>query len=378
MSYMRALLVAAATFLALLAVVPIVLLCLPFWVVGFLTRLFCTLLERKTITWEEIIEFDSLIGWRPKSNLNIDCSFAAGVFRAETDSLGWAGKSSIADSDIVVFGDSYAFGYGVNAESMFSELNPKVRIKSIGAPGYNMAQEFILMRQLSPHLRNKLVVWFIFFGNDLYDNLLPNLYQYRIPFVRTRNGSNSWEIVTSHVSRQRWPFNPEHNYRRKDKLEGTFGDTYLSRRIYSACEFLIGKGKDLCAQSGASLIIMTIPWTIQLNLREWEEAFSNGLGNKTFDPQLPDKKIAEICYRLNVPLVAGKEHLDLSHYILGEGHWNESGHRRVGKILSQLHSDRTVKGPQAAGLGTRTLEPIPSQEAGAVVQASSWPGMSTK
>jgi hypothetical protein len=337
MSYTRALLVATATLVALLALMPIVLLCLPFWIVGVLTHLFRNWLERKTITWEEIIEFDSLIGWRPKANLNAYCSFAAGVFRAETDSRGWAGKSSIADSDVVVFGDSYAFGYGVDAKSLFSELNPKLRIKSIGAPGYNMVQEYLLMRQLSPHLRDKLVVWFVYFGNDLYDNLLPNLYQYRMPFVRRRNGSSSWEIVTSHISRQKWPFNPEHNHRRKEKLDGTFGDAYLSRRIYSACEFLIGEGKDLCARSGASLVLMTIPWTIQLNPREWKGASSKGPGNKLLDPQLPDRKISEICSILHVPLIDGRKYLDLSHYIPGEGHWNEGGHRRVGEILAQLH-----------------------------------------
>jgi hypothetical protein len=369
MPYMRALLVVAATILALLSVVPAVLLCLPFWVVGALARLFYALLERKTITWEEVIEFDPVIGWRPKANLDSYCAFDAGVFRAETDSLGWAGKSTISDSDMVVFGDSFAFGYGVDAENMFSELNPTIRIKSIGAPGYNMVQEYLLMLELSPHLRNKLVVWFIFFGNDLYDNLLPNLYQYRTPFVRKRHDSTTWEIVTSHVSRRKWPFNPEHNYRREEKLEGTFGDGYLSRRIYSACEFLIGKGRDLCAQSGASLIIMTIPWTIQLNPREWQAAVSKGWGSNTFDSQLPDKRIAEICHRLNVRLVAGKDHLDLSHYIVTEGHWNESGHRRIGQILSQLHYDRTVKGTQAARLGRPSLETIPSQGAAALVQS---------
>jgi hypothetical protein len=368
MGFVRVLAVVTATFLGVCLVMPIAALCAPFCVVGFLTRQFCRLLECKTMTWEEVIEFDPLIGWRPKAKLSGSCSFAAGVFRVETDALGWAGKASIGESDIVVFGDSYAFGYGVDAEKMFSEVNPRLRIKSIGAPGYNMAQEVLLMRQLSSQLVDKLVVWFIYFGNDLYDNLLPNLYQYRMPFVRQCRGSESWEIVTTHISPQRWPFNHEHNFRRIEKLECTFGDTYQSRRVYSACEFLIGQAKEICTQAGADLVVMTIPWTLQLDRQEWGRVFSHRQNAVSFDPELPDKRIEEICARLHVPLLAGRKHLELHHYILGEGHWNESGHRRVAEILGEFHRNYRAKKSQGIIFTPFELESVVIQGAGGLVK----------
>jgi hypothetical protein len=346
MAYIRSPLAFAVILFGLVLTTPIVLLCLPFWIVGFLTHRLCRLLEPKTVSWEEVIQFDPVLGWKPKANLNTYCSFAAGMFRVQTDSLGWSGRSTLAESEIVVFGDSFAFGFGVNAEKMFSELNPKLRIKSIGAPGYNMVQELILMQQLSAQLRNKLVVWLICLSNDLYDNLLPNLYQYRMPFVRRLGGTERWEIATSHVNRKTWSFNPKKNSRRNEKLDGTFANSFLSRRVYSGCEFLIEKGKDLCAHSGASLVVMTIPWTMQLDRREWDQVFSRIPDSKTFDPELPDKQLAAICSKLNVPLIAGKDHLELRHFIAGEGHWNESGHRRVGEILGELyHHYKVERGP---------------------------------
>ncbi len=345
MAVIRSFLALAATLIGLMLAMPIVLLCLPFWVVSALTHWISRLLEFETVSWEEVIQFDPLLGWKPKPNLNARCSFVPGAFRVRTDGFGWSGKFSLTESQIVVFGDSFAFGFGVDAEHMFSELNPSLRIKSIGAPGYNMVQELILMQQLSTQLRNKLVVWFICFGNDLYDNLLPNLYQYRMPFVRKIDSSEDWEIVTHHIRRETWPFNPENNFRRKEKLEGTFANNFLSRRVYSACEFLIRAGKDLCAQSHASLVVMTIPTTMQLDRREWEQVFSNVPDPTRFDPRLPDKKIAALCAKLNVPLIAGKDYLELRHFIAGEGHWNESGHRRVGEILRELYHQHVRTGP---------------------------------
>ena len=59
------------------------------------------------------------------------------------------------------------------------------------------------MQRYAPQLQGKLVVWFIYFGNDLYDNLAPDMYGYRTPFVREANGA--WEMVTHHISPDKWP-----------------------------------------------------------------------------------------------------------------------------------------------------------------------------
>jgi hypothetical protein len=355
----RTLLAVIAASFGMLLTIPIVVLGLPFWTVAFLTRTFCRLFEPHAVPWQQIIEFDPAIGWKPKPNLNTYCSFAAGVFRVKTDSQGWRGTANIAESEIVVFGDSYAFGYGVDDEkAFFSAPHSQLRIKAIGSPGYNMVQELILMHQSSLHLRDKLVVWFIYFGNDLYDNLLPNLYNYRQPFIRTVNGSGEWNVVTGHISRTEWPFNFEHNFRVKEKWGAVFGTTFLSHRVYPACEFLIRQAREICSHAGGRLVVMTIPWPTQLNQRDWEQTMSRFGNPKEFNPHLPDQKLSEICSKLGVPFVTGKDYLAIRDHIPGEGHWNERGHQRVAEVLIDLYQRFMLKSTVDIDLGDHPTDSL--------------------
>ena len=65
-----------------------------------------------------------------------------------------------------------------------------------------------VLEQLAPKLRGRLVVWFIYCGNDFYDNLAPDLHGYRRPFVREARPDGGWEIVTDHVRSEPWPISP--------------------------------------------------------------------------------------------------------------------------------------------------------------------------
>jgi hypothetical protein len=269
-----------------------------------------------------------------------------GVFHIVTDAQGWPGTTSIAESDVVVFGDSYAFGYGVNVEDFFAERHHGVRIKAIGAPAYNMVQEVLLMRQLSPQLAGKLVVWFIFVGNDLHDNLTPNMYHYRMPFVREVNGTGSWEIVTSHVNPVQWPYISARfrDFTLWDRLLADIhSPTFLAQRAYSACEFLIGEGSAICNCAGARLLVMTIPDPLTVSQRGLQRLFSRGADPKSFDPDLPDRKIRKMCSKFGVLFVAGRNYLDARHYKTADPHWNERGHQQVAELLCTLYYGQTLE-----------------------------------
>jgi hypothetical protein len=339
----RTLLAVTAMVCGMVLSIPVILFSLPFWAVAFLTRVLPGPFEARPGSWQDVIEFDPAIGWRPKKNLNAYCGFEAGTFHVKTDSQGWPGKASIAESKVIVFGDSYAFGFGVNAKELFSELNPKLSIKAIGAPGYNMVQQLILMHQLQSQLSGKLVVWFVYIGNDLWDNLQPNMRNYRMPFVRQVNGTSDWEIVTNHIKSTKWLHHFIDNLRSAERFAGVFkGTTFLSHRMYSACEFLIGQGRDVCNQAGGRLLVMTIPSALQLNKKDWQRSVSCRSDGLLFDPNLPDQRIREICSKLRVCFAVGKEFLDVHHYIPGEGHWNERGHQRIADVLSDLYHEHAL------------------------------------
>jgi len=340
--------VTARTFLAIIAAifglllsVPIIVLGLPFWVVAFLTRAIARRLEPQILPWQQVIEFDPSLGWKSKANLDTNClADYDDIFHLTTDSQGWPGKTTIAESEIVVFGDSYAFSYGVDPEAFFADLNPKLRIKAIGAIGYNLVQELLLMRQLSPQLKDKLVVWFIFYGNDLYDNLSPEMFRYRMPFIRQVDGTGVWEVVTSHISPTNWVCSSgrvgEFHF---PVLAALHSPTPLSQRAYAGCEFLIKEGNHICSQAGARLMLLTLPSPMTLSRRGLEQLSLHSAHPPSIDPYLPDKEIGNICRKLGVPFVAGKDFLSVKDYKRYNDHWNERGHQRVAEILHRYYRE---------------------------------------
>ena len=330
------------TALAILAAVPCMILLLPAMVIGLVLRglpllvhLIAQRLEPSFVPWIEIMQFDPLLGWRPRPNLNTYyLATRDDVFKTATDNDGWPGQSTLDASRIVVIGDSVAFGYGVNTERSFSEVDPSLGVKAVGAPGYSMVQGVQLMEQLSSRLEGKLVVWFVFLGNDIHDNLRPHMQHYRAPFVRRRNGH--WEIAQAHVSAERWECSqpiPD----RLPMLAEFCVPGPISDRAYSACAFLIGRADSACREAGAQLVVVSIPPPVLLHPSGIARLTSMCHRPGQFDPTLPDQRISSLCQNLGVPFVAGQSIFKLSDYKHREGiHWNQRGHLRMAVLLRQL------------------------------------------
>jgi hypothetical protein len=128
--------------IAAIAAMPALVLLLPILAVAAVLLLFVSLvrwvgrlLEPRFLAWPELVEFDRVLGWKPRRNL--DTHYLAeldDVFRIVTDDEGWPGRRSIEDSDVVVVGDSFVFGYGVDTKDSFAEVKPSLKVKAIGAP----------------------------------------------------------------------------------------------------------------------------------------------------------------------------------------------------------------------------------------------------
>ncbi|WP_454062756.1 hypothetical protein [Candidatus Nitrospira salsa] len=338
----RNILAVLLAFLCMPVLVILGVVALPFWLVSFMTQAMTSVAQRKSSSWDAIIQFDSSIGWKVKPHLDTYyLALGDDVCHVMTDSQGWVGTPSLSESNLVVFGDSYAFAYGVDVSEAYFNLNPQLRIKAICAPGYDMVQELLLMKKYSPELANKLVVWFVCLENDLHDNLKPNSqhpqHVYRTPFVRSLNGDMNWEIVTSHVSNQRWPY---------PTLKTLYAETFaklctpspFSQHTYSACEYLLKEGRDVCGKVGAQLAIVAIPNKLQLSergVKSITSKLSNGYG---FDPHYPDQQFSEMCHRLTIPFFSAKSYLQLNDYKQYDWHWAKQGHRQISSMLGDLYA----------------------------------------
>lgn len=344
MKSFRTILAAMISLVALILALPMIFLLSIFKLASFWVKTMGHLIEPRSVPWQAVIEFDSHLGWKPKSGLDVQClAHFDDLFQLHTDQEGWSGFTSLEASDVVVLGDSFAFGYGMDTRSCFFEINPNLKVKPLGAPGYSMVQPLILLDQLRHQLRSKLVVWCIFLENDLYDNLMSNFLHYKAPFIRDKNGTNQWELVTEHIDPTRW-----HN---TGRLRGYL--TILaklcrpgkfSRRVYSGCEFILKTGQDLCHQAGAELVVLTAP-SVQQLAKVGLASLSSRLEGEPIDPDFPDQRISEICDSHGIHFVAGKKLLDARDYKRAEQiHWNKRGHKKISDLIANLY--------QAYALGT--------------------------
>ena len=242
---------------------------------------------------------------------------------------------------MIVFGDSHAFGYSIDQELAFFRLNPNLRIKPIGVPGYNLVQEFLTMERLGSQLREKLIVWFIYIGNDIYDNLSPEMSGYRSPFVREVQGNGAWEIVTAHLAHERWTCSKGIRHSRNYPIRAALhSDTFLAQRAYSACESLIQRGSKLCEQIGSRLVVMSIPSLLALSPQDHRENTKGSSLSWGDRPRLSRSKARdEVCQKLGVRFIALKNFLDRQDFKPADDHWTQRGHRRVAKVLCDLYDD---------------------------------------
>jgi hypothetical protein len=121
MSVIRAVFAFPIALLGMLLAFPILVVGLPFWIVNGLTRACARRWEPQAI--RQVSEFDPVLGWRGKANL--DCHVVEDrddVFHVLTDEQGWPRTRGLVESKIVVIGDSHVWGYGVDHERAFFNL----------------------------------------------------------------------------------------------------------------------------------------------------------------------------------------------------------------------------------------------------------------
>lgn len=315
---------------------PALLLALPLWAVSVLTRRLEALgvLEPKSLPWQELIQYEPVVGARTRANLDT-YGCAEDIFRLTTDAEGWRGHTTLDDAHVVVFGDSFAFGHGVDDKYVYAELTPGLKVKPIASDAYSMVHGLLWMRRLASRLPGKTVVWFIYCGNDLADNLNPELWGYRMPFLKGNPGE-SWEIRTDHVSPEPWPFRPPPGRANPARLYAEFSTpSWYTERVFGAADHLISEAASLCNDADAKLIVMSIPLSAQV--KDPDKVRHLSTEPDRVDLELSDRRLEESCRAYGVPFVPLLPHVDPAHYWQQDIHWNPSGHRLVADLLSHVH-----------------------------------------
>ncbi len=139
--------------------------------------------QRHIITSEKMSEgfilYDEQLGWRLAENWNgthRHFDYTAN-YSTNTDGFRLSGQTQKQQTPVAVIGDSFTFGLGVNDNETFVErlnANDTGRFfQNYAVPGYSNDQQWLLLQQLDKHTSINDVLWFVYLGNDLLDNVLP-------------------------------------------------------------------------------------------------------------------------------------------------------------------------------------------------------------
>lgn len=320
----------------LLLMLPVAAAVLPLGAVSALTRWLSRqrCLEPSSLPWQELIQFEPVVGARTRANLKT-YGRAEDVFRLTTDAEGWRGQTPMDEADVVVFGDSFAFGHGVDDNKIYAELTPDMKVKPIASDAYSMVHSLLWMRRLASRIGGKTIVWFVYCGNDLADNLSPNHWGYRMPFVK-HDSEGHWEIVTDHVSTEPWTFRPPPGRANPERLYAELcTPSRYSERAFSAANFLIGEAAHLARGIDARLGVWSIPLTAQVRNPGRVKRLASDPAQVDLDA--PDRQLERSCREHGVPFLPLLPEMKASHYLRQDMHWNPSGHRLIAETLAEFY-----------------------------------------
>jgi hypothetical protein len=259
---------------------------------------------------------------------------------------------------ILVLGDSFAWGYGVEESERFSqrlETSLDAEVINAGVSGYSTDQELLWFRDEGIKYDIDLVI-LVFTGNDVGDNeqqLVHTIY-YKPQFVREEgqlilNGypvprsSRPARLIYSLSQDSALAFFLVQRYFDLRSSYGNFRDnlqnadpppsgTSVAGESFGLTIALLDEMKNVAESNGAKfMIVATDRW--------W-----NNPSEETY-PELIDRMQTEGFLVLDVESMSGFESGEM--LIPDDGHWSKAGHEFVAeKIINFIESNQLLSQPQ--------------------------------
>jgi hypothetical protein len=284
------------------------------------------------------------------------------------------GPKSPGSFRILVLGDSFAFGQGVDAESTFPRLletellavRPEVEWQTVnaGTPGYGTDQELALLEEVGWAYEPDLVIVAFFVGNDIDDNSIGGmsrrsvrsgyLYdEYRAhqkaiqsPVVGPITSylalhSRLYVLLRSVFDTVQWargvrvPVPPEH----LDPLQTSPPTRFVNGLALT--ETLLVEMADQAAQHQAGFVVVLIPSAVQVDSELWEKTLTlYGLSVSDYELQRPSQWAGRFSQRTGVRILdllpalqtAGES---VPLYFETDTHWNANGHKVAAKEIGR-------------------------------------------
>ncbi len=326
-------------------------------------------------------EYDSLLGWRKIPGFEGLHQTPEYETRETFNSKGLRGpeydyRKDSAEFRILALGDSYAEGYTVTFDELFSEVLERrllsktepgkpVEVINAGTGGYATDQELLFYGSEGRLYHPDLVV-LVFCINDVWFNGQDKYWRGAKPVFRVKNGGLSLENVPVPKPDQKWKaWLLEHSQiaRRlkiiKDKAVLSRAGEKLPEdyRVYAGVytpemeaawritALLIRELKRQVEADGARLLVCFVPEQEMVYPERWEIFKNNfGITDETHDRFKPAGLLQKICSEAGVdfldPTVAFQTATRVRQdsiqqlFYPKDSHWNAAGHRLIGELLA--------------------------------------------
>lgn len=259
-------------------------------------------------------------GWATIPNYHLVRRNAAGLnWTIDTDAGGLRNLPAKGHPShtLLILGDSFAFGEGVNIEDRFDrhlgDALPAFRFINTGTMGFGTDQEYVIGRRYFGSLGEGDAVLLLFYINDFFDVLRRRFALRSKPYFERRGG----ELVLRA---------PELGFR-----EWLRDRSYLAALLGRAVE---PRQNDHWDFAESANIVREVMGRMR---REIGAGVRLVLAYHGSTPEFDMPKsftgamfcgLADVCIDLNSALTPGRAHF------LPDGHWTAEGHARVGSLLA--------------------------------------------
>jgi len=358
----------------------------------------------RRINHRDFYEHDDTLGWKKKPLASRNIKTSEFTAFEQTNSRGLRGpeyqyEKSQKEFRILVLGDSFTEGYTVNFNQLFSELLEKrltersdgrdYQVINAGTVGYGTDQELLFFEnEGSKYLPD--IVLLLFYENDALENISPGeMYgKYKKLFRIVDNqlclddGTNSKllekapdEGPVRPKSLVKFVANKSALFRlARDQMVhlGVLTNQYDSAecdlrffevlslddskemdQAWKLTELLLQRLRDSVTSMGAKLAVFYIPSVYALDPLVWTATAKKfGLSDRKWDLLKPEVRLRKACNLLNIPFkslgdafrqrAVEMKAQPMVFYHLGDGHWNELGHKEVSNAIYGFLAESSI------------------------------------
>jgi len=268
---------------------------------------------------------DVRLGWRVLPHLDLIRRNADGAdWRVTTDAEGWRRPIHFrpnAPRRVLVLGDSFAFGQGVDREDRFDSVlertSPQLSIANLGVMGYGLDQELIGSRAFAGRLGAGDWLVVLAHGGDFWDLMQKRHAGRAKPWFELAGGR-----LVEHPPAITW----RERLRDQSSLLGMV-QQWLQARVPRPPPREFERARDLC---GALLIAETTP-LLNRGVRVLLAHHADRPEGPAFDVRAFFDDLCASRFRcLALDDVLGASQTQTRQ---ADGHWNASGHRLVAEAL---------------------------------------------